>query len=214
MQRDGVRPNGFSLATALKGCSMYMDIGFGKRVHAEESNAVSWSTLLHGYARMGEGDKVLRLFLGITELETRFSCFILSTFLNGCSKFQLCIARNVACLSNVKIGKQVQAHIVKNYLSENTYVGTPLVNMYAKNMCMDDAAILFHTLRKKGLSAWTAVISGYAQNYKVYKAMECFSQMQQEGLKPNEFALPSCFSGCSNLAALETGKQFHSLALK
>lgn len=38
--------------------------------------------------------------------------------------------------------------------------------------------------------------------------------MQQEGLKPNECALSSCLSGCSNLAALETGKQFHSFTLK
>lgn len=32
-----------------------------------------------------EGDEVFRLFSGITELETRFSCFILSTVLKGCS---------------------------------------------------------------------------------------------------------------------------------
>lgn len=93
-------------------------------------------------------------------------------------------------------------------------MGTALINMYAKTMCLDDAGIIFHRLCKKDLLAWTAIISAYISSDEVYRAVNCFCQMQKEGLKPNEFALSSCLSGCSDLATQETRKQFHSLALK
>lgn len=35
MRREGVRPNGFALATCLKACSISYDVGFGKQVHLE-----------------------------------------------------------------------------------------------------------------------------------------------------------------------------------
>lgn len=72
-------------------------------------------------------------------------------------------------------------------------MGTALINMYAKNMCLDDAGIIFHRLRKKDLLAWTAIISAYISSDEVYRAVNCFCQMQKEGLKPNEFALSKLF---------------------
>nr|GLL42063.1 pentatricopeptide repeat-containing protein At3g24000, mitochondrial-like [Ipomoea trifida] len=35
MRREGVKPNGFTLATILKGCSMCLNLEFGKQLHAE-----------------------------------------------------------------------------------------------------------------------------------------------------------------------------------
>lgn len=68
MQRDGVRPNGFSLATALKGCSMYTDIGLGKQVHAEVikigflDDIFVGSSLVGLYAKCDEMELANRVF--------------------------------------------------------------------------------------------------------------------------------------------------------
>ncbi|KAI3956910.1 hypothetical protein MKX01_000944 [Papaver californicum] len=42
------------------------------------------------------------------------------------------------------------------------------------------------------------------------KALECFRQMQREGVNPNEFTLATCLRGCSTISALESGRQLHS----
>ncbi|PQQ14721.1 pentatricopeptide repeat-containing protein [Prunus yedoensis var. nudiflora] len=97
------------------------------------------------------------------------------------------VLRSCSSLLDVGLGKQVHAHIVKTSLDDNDFVGTALIDIHHYGLCQTDQA---------------------------EKAVACFSQMQQEGVKPNEFALAGCLSACSRIAMLENGRQLHSMAIK
>ncbi|GMJ11525.1 Mitochondrial Editing Factor 13 [Hibiscus trionum] len=124
------------------------------------------------------------------------------------------ILRSCSNLLNLKFGQQVHAHIIKNALNENNSVGTSLIDLYAKNGFLVDAELLFSQLIERDLFSWTALISGYAQSDHSEKAIECFNQMQRQGVKPNEFTLATCLSSCSKMAMLENGQLLHSMGIK
>ncbi|WCJ23240.1 Pentatricopeptide repeat (PPR) superfamily protein [Euphorbia peplus] len=54
------------------------------------------------------------------------------------------ILRSCTTLLNVYFGKQVHAHIIKNSLDANDFVGTVLIDMYAKTGRIEGADVAFH----------------------------------------------------------------------
>jgi pentatricopeptide repeat protein len=58
------------------------------------------------------------------------------------------------------------------------------------------------------------MISGYAQQNHSKAAIEVFSQMQREGVKPDRVTFISILDACANLAALQKGKSIHAQILK
>ncbi|XP_055818858.1 pentatricopeptide repeat-containing protein At3g24000, mitochondrial-like [Solanum dulcamara] len=240
MRHSGLRPNQFTLASVVSAAADSMDLRCCKSIHAcvykfsfdsEEyvSNAliamymkfgsvldgyrifsslsnrdiISWNSLLSGFHDNGtsyEGPKIFRQLL-VEGL--RPNIYTLISNLRSC-----------ASLSDASLGKQVHAHVVKTDLGGNVYVGTALVDMYAKCGQLDDAELIFYRLSEKDVFTWTVVISGYAQSDQGEKAFRCFNQMQREAIKPNEFTLASCLKGCSRIASLDNGRQLHSVVMK
>ncbi|GMI97383.1 Mitochondrial Editing Factor 13 [Hibiscus trionum] len=124
------------------------------------------------------------------------------------------ILKSCTHLLNLKFGQQVHAHIIKNGLNENNSVVTSLIDLYVKNGFLADADLLFSQLIKRDLFSWTTLISGYAQSDCPEMAIECFRQMQGQGVKPNEFTLATCLSSCSKMVMLGNGQLLHSMAIK
>ncbi|XP_037496309.1 putative pentatricopeptide repeat-containing protein At3g23330 [Jatropha curcas] len=124
------------------------------------------------------------------------------------------VIRSCTSLLDVRFGRQVHAHIIKNSLDGNDFIGTGLIDMYAKSRCLEDADVVFNRLANRDLFSWTVIISGYAQTDYAENAVKYLVEMLREGMKPNEFTLASCLSGCSHIATLGNGQQLHSVAIK
>ncbi|KAM3324646.1 pentatricopeptide repeat-containing protein, mitochondrial [Capsicum chacoense] len=240
MRQSGLRPNQFTLASVVSAAADSVDLSCCKSIHAcvykfgfdsEESvsnaliamymkfgsvldghhifssmnnrDIISWNSLLSGFHNNEtsyEGPKIFRQLL-VEGL--RPNMYTLISNLRSC-----------ASLLDASLGKQVHAHAVKANLGGNIYVGTSLVDMYAKCGQLDDAEMIFYRLSEKDVFTWTVVISGYVQSDQGEKAFRCFNQMQREAIKPNEFTLSSCLRGCSHVASLDNGQQLHSMAMK
>lgn len=124
------------------------------------------------------------------------------------------VLRSCSSLLDIDFGKQVHAQVLKNNLDGNEYVGTALVDMYAKCSCMEESYMVFASLIGRDVFTWTVMITGYVQTDQAEKAIKFFNLMRQEGIKPNEFTVAGCLSGCSQITATESGMQLHSLAIK
>ncbi|KAF3457869.1 hypothetical protein FNV43_RR02529 [Rhamnella rubrinervis] len=205
-----------------------------------EQNAVSWNALLSGYAQEGslrEGQVVHSLatkvgieldeFLGCSLVDMYSKCGLAVDALKGenlpsiaCRRFQaqhLHICKHFKVLfkpHGCKVWKTNTCACYQNSLDDNDFIGTALVDMYAKTRLLEDADVAFRRLTNRDLFSWTTIITGYAQTGQAEKAVNCFSQMQREGVKPNEFTLAGCLSACSQLATLDNGRQLHSMAIK
>ena len=188
--------------------TMYMKTGYahnGWKVFNTMSVRVtaSWNALLSGFHDNRACDQGPRIFKEMLVIGLEPDIYTFISILKSCSN-----------ILDVDFGKQVHVHIIKDGLSSNGSVGTALIDMYAKCRCLEDADVTLNELTERDLLTWTTIISNYAQSNQGEKVVKCFSQMQQEGLKPNEFTFSSCLSGCSSLVLLDCGRQLHSLTIK
>ncbi|THG00008.1 hypothetical protein TEA_017545 [Camellia sinensis var. sinensis] len=239
MRKTGLRPNQFTLASIV---SSAIDFSphYGESIHAcvykygFESENLVCNALITMYMKIESVDDGYRVFDAMSNRDVVSWNALLSgfhdneTFDQGPSIFNqmlvegfkpnmytfISILRSCSSLWNVSFGKQVHAHIIKESLDENSFIGTALIDMYAKCKCLGDAEAVFNRSNEKDLFTWTVMISGYAQTDQGEKAIQCFNQMQKEGVKPNEFTLASCLRGCAGIASLENGRLLHSLAIK
>ncbi|XP_052183575.1 pentatricopeptide repeat-containing protein At3g24000, mitochondrial-like [Diospyros lotus] len=195
-----------SVSNAL--ITMYMKIGnVHKGFHIFDAlgsrDIISWNALLSGFHDDETCDQGLQIFKQMLVEGFKPNMYTFISILRCCSS-----------LRNVNFGKQVHAHIIKEMFDENAFIGTALIDVYTKCRFLEDAQVKFNKLNERDLFTWTTIISGYAQTDQGEKAIQCFSQMQKDGVKPNEFTLASCLRGCAGTTSLENGRQLHSLAIK
>jgi pentatricopeptide repeat protein len=127
------------------------------------------------------------------------------------SLLQLCA--NTKALED---GKRIHAHMLLNSTNvhENVNLSTKLVNMYAKCGSLQNARLVFERIPKPNTFSWTAIIGGYARHGHCEKALELFTQMEQTGVKPDNFIIPCALRACAGLMHIELGKGIHGYVIR
>eukprot|EP01018_Ginkgo_biloba_P036876 Gb_04828 [translate_table: standard] len=168
-----------------------------------ERNVVSWSAMVAGCAQQGFGEEALKLFCEMQQAGMDFDQFIFSSVVRACSG-----------IADEDQGRQVHAHIIKTEFETDVFVGSALVDMYAKCQCLDDARNVFDHLSERDVITWSGMISVYAQQGHGEEALKLFCEMQGFGVKPNHFTFVSVLMACTNISSLNHGKQVHSYIIK
>ncbi|XP_060675066.1 pentatricopeptide repeat-containing protein At5g65570 isoform X2 [Ziziphus jujuba] len=110
-----------------------------------------------------------------------------------------------------------QAHGVSVVLGlevSNAFVGSALVDMYAKFGKMKDARLVADRVMDKDVVLFTALIVGYNQHGDGGEALDVFGNMIKQGIKANEYTFASILITCGNLEDLGVGKLVHGLVIK
>jgi pentatricopeptide repeat protein len=89
-----------------------------------------------------------------------------------------------ACASVVVLeqGRCVHQQILQSGLESDVFVGSSLVDMYAKCGSIVDAWSVFHKMPYRDVVTWNALVLGHVKCGQGQKALELFQQMQQEGV--------------------------------
>jgi pentatricopeptide repeat protein len=114
-----------------------------------------------------------------------------------------------AGLQALEEGRHIHTQIRESGYESDVYVGSGLVDMYAKCGSIDDAWSVFNRLATRDVVSWNAVILGYSNCQQGQKALELFRQMQLEGLEPNLVTFIAVLSACANVGALDEGRTVH-----
>ncbi|KAM6599715.1 hypothetical protein CsatA_019324 [Cannabis sativa] len=240
MRCIGILGNHFSFSSILSSATDMGDLQYGESIHAcvwksafQYDLTVS-NALITMYAKIGCVQDAIRVFEAIKD------CDLVSwnALLSGFHDYENCnlgprmfrqmlvegfkpnmytfisILRSCSSLLDVGLGKQIHALSIKNSLHDNVFIGTALIDMYAKTRCLKDANLAFSRLPNRDLLTWTTIITGYAQTGQAENAVSLLNQMRREGVRPNGFTLASCLNSCARIATLEHGLQLHSLAFK
>ncbi|POO00639.1 DYW domain containing protein [Trema orientale] len=240
MRCIGIQANHFTFSSILSAATDMRDIRYGESIHAcvwksaLQYNLTVSNSLITMYAKNGCMHDGIRVFEAIKDPDLVSWNALLSGFHNyencylGPRIFRqmlvegfkpnmytfISILRSCSSFLDLGLGKQIHAHTIKNSLDGIDFIGTALVDMYAKTRCLEDASLAFSRMTKRDLVTWTAIITGCAQTGQAEKAVSFFSQMLKEGVRPNEFTLASCLNACAHIATLENGRQLHSMAIK
>ncbi|BAT96412.1 hypothetical protein VIGAN_08334800 [Vigna angularis var. angularis] len=168
-----------------------------------ERNVVSWTAMISAYSQRGYASQALSLFVQMLRTDTEPNEFTFATVLTSC----------IGSLGFV-LGRQIHSLIIKLNYEAHVYVGSSLLDMYAKYGKIHEARGIFQCLPERDVVSCTAIISGYAQLGLDQEALELFRQLQDEGMQSNYVTYTSVLTALSGLAALDHGKQVHNHLLR
>ncbi|XP_022753356.1 pentatricopeptide repeat-containing protein At5g04780, mitochondrial [Durio zibethinus] len=164
---------------------------------------VSWNTLIGSYAQNGKAQEALSLFKSMQREGNSFSEFTISSVL--CASVAKCA---------VFVCKQLHGFAIKAAIDSNLFVGTALVDVYAKSGLVKDASWVFEKMQERSVVTWSCMVVGYVQNDLFEEALLLFHRAQIMELEHDQFMLSSITCACAGLAALIEGTQVHAIISK
>jgi pentatricopeptide repeat protein len=180
----------------ISGCAKNGRLEDAQRLFAEmpNPNVVTWNGMIAGYAQNAYGEEALKIFFEMQTKNINPDCF---TF---CSVLQAC-----ASLAVMEKGKQIHSHIIRLGFESDVFVGSTLVDMYAKSGSIVDAHQLFENMPERNVVSWNAMIIGFAQHGHSSEALNLFERMQHEGLRPNAITFVGVLIACSHEGFVDQG---------
>ncbi|XP_015899014.3 putative pentatricopeptide repeat-containing protein At3g13770, mitochondrial isoform X2 [Ziziphus jujuba] len=180
-------------------------LGDAQRVLDEMTlrNVVSWTAMISAYAQRGYSSEALNLFVKMLRSGTEPNEFTFATVLTSCTGPSGC-----------NLGRQIHSLIIKRNFESHIYVGSSLLDMYAKSGRIHEAHRIFKCMPERDIVSCTAIISGYAQLGLDEEALKLFRQLLREGMIANYVTYASVLTALSGLAALDLGRQVHNHVLR
>jgi pentatricopeptide repeat protein len=118
-----------------------------------------------------------------------------------------------ACVLALEEGRCAHEQITQSGCESNVFVGSSLVNMYAKCGSLEDAQRLFNRMPIHDVVCCNAIIYGHVKCGQGQKALEVFQLMQQEGLEPDPATFIGVLNACTSVLALDEGRLTHELVI-
>ncbi|XP_059075507.1 putative pentatricopeptide repeat-containing protein At3g13770, mitochondrial [Cryptomeria japonica] len=137
----------------------------------EVKNVASWTNMIQAYSKHGADEEALSMFCKMQGNGIQPDHFTFATVLPVCAN-----------LVAIEEGKQMHGHIIKRGFQSDVFVGSALVDMYAKCGYIENARKVFDKMPKRNLVLWTAIVAGYAKIGDVDQAMELFETMPERNV--------------------------------
>ncbi|KAF5176696.1 Pentatricopeptide repeat-containing protein [Thalictrum thalictroides] len=226
MQREGVKPNMFTLSTILRACDC---LGTLRQLHCSiikyglDSDVFVRSALIDIYSKWGELDNGFCVFDEMLTGDLVVWNSIIGGFAqNGhgdkaldlfISMKRLGFQANQGSLTSVfractglallELGRQLQAHVIKT--EKDLILNNAILDMYCKCGSLEDASSAFQWMSEKDVISWSTMISGLAQNGHSIEALKLFESMKDSGTKPNYITIVGVLFACSHAGLVDDG---------
>ncbi|XP_021807415.1 pentatricopeptide repeat-containing protein At2g03380, mitochondrial [Prunus avium] len=235
----GLLPNSITTASVLSSCAQSGNLNLGRSIHGlgiklglEDStvrnalvdmyakchmigdaryifetilhkNVIAWNSIISGYSQNGSAYEALQLFHQMRSESFSHDAFTLASVLSACTT-----------LGFLSVGSSLHAHSIKDgLLTSNIYVGTALLNLYAKCGDAESARLVFDGMGVKNTVTWSAMIGGYGVQGDSRGSLALFSDMLKKHLEPTEVIFTTLLSACSHTGMVEEGRRyFNSLS--
>lgn len=167
-------------------------------------DVVSWNAMILGYCQMDKGEEALRLYAqmqkeGVLPNERTFVAA-----LKACSTLTLLEAglhANAVRARLLKVVKGIHFQAARRGAESAVFVGTMLVDAYAKCGSLVSARHVFEKMPHRDVFTWNTMILAYAEMDEFEKALECYTWMQQDGTVSDSRTFVAALKACSGLAA-------------
>ncbi|XP_024022263.1 pentatricopeptide repeat-containing protein At4g39530-like [Morus notabilis] len=169
-----------------------------------ERNSITWCTTVSMYAHHGCYKQALLVFSEFwRSSDWRASEHVLTSVLRACTQ-----------LGGFNQGCQVHGFVVKTGFDQEVYVGTSLIDFYAKCGDVEEARWVFDDLVVRSSVTWTTIITGYVKAGKSEISLQLFHQMGETDAIPDKYVISSVLSACAMLGFIDVGKQIHAYVLR
>nr|XP_048334022.1 pentatricopeptide repeat-containing protein At1g08070, chloroplastic-like [Ziziphus jujuba var. spinosa] len=163
-------------------------------------DVVSWNSVLSGYLQCERNEEALKVFVEMMEDgSVRPDQVTFVGVLTACAR-----------IGFLDLGRKIHGLVLGSGLLLDVFLGSSLIDMYAKCGKMEDARKVFDGISERNVVCWTSMIVGYAQSDSFKEAIELFREMQLRGVEADAATVASVISACGNLGALSHGRWVHS----
>ncbi|XP_060218568.1 pentatricopeptide repeat-containing protein At2g46050, mitochondrial [Lycium barbarum] len=163
-------------------------------------NVVSWTTIIVGYGRRGDGEEAIELLKRMLREDFVPDELTLASVLSSCGN-----------LSMATETVQVHSYAAKCVFSNSLSIGNALINAYSKCGSIVHAYQSFSSIKAPDLFSWTSMIGAYASHGFSKEAIQLFEEMLANGVKPDSIVFLEVISACSHGGLFSKGLQYFSL---
>ncbi|ESQ49979.1 hypothetical protein EUTSA_v10022009mg [Eutrema salsugineum] len=164
-----------------------------------------WNTLLKSLSRDKRWEQVLCHFTQMFRDGEKPDNFTLPVALKACVE-----------LRKVKYGEIIHG-LVNKYatIGSDLYVGSSIIDMYAKCGRMPEALRVFDELDKPDIVTWSSMVSGFEKNGFPFEAVEFFRRMAMAlDVFPDRVTLITLVSASTKLSNSRLGSCVHGLVMR
>ncbi|KAM7474199.1 hypothetical protein LguiB_021442 [Lonicera macranthoides] len=201
-----------------------------------QRNNISCITMIAGYSKCGDIESALELFNKVNEKDqllynAMIACYAQNSqpkeALNlfnemlqpniGIQPDKMTLASVIsACsqLGDLRFGSWIESYLSKVGIIMDDHLATALIDLYAKCGSIDKAHKLFHSLQKKDLIAYTAMILGYGINGREKDAIMLFEEMMDARICPNLVTFTGILTAFNHIGLVEEGYHCFNLMMK
>lgn len=129
--------------------------------------------------------------------------------------YSLCSALTASSsIKDVIFGKQMHVHVMKTGFLSSVYVGSALIDLYAKLSSGEDSRKVFDEMPVRNSVCANAVLLGYCEGRCWGEVIELVRLMPELGLECDTFTLSALLRSCVGLVNAEFGRQVHGCLVR
>lgn len=162
---------------------------------------ISWNCLITGYSQNGLSNEATEVYDAMVNCE-------------GVTPTQATLVSVLPACSHVgalRKGLRIHGRAIQMGLELDLFIGTCLIDMYAKCGRLDEAMLLFEEVPRKTSYPWNAIVAGHGVHGHGEMAVKLFEDMQQEGVGPDHITFVSLLSACSHAGLVDHGHHYFQL---
>lgn len=169
----------------------------------QRRDEVSYNSLISGLAQRGFSQRSLELYKAMQLDHLKPDCVTIASLLSAC-----------ASVGSLSKGMQLHSYAIKAGMSSDIIIEGSLLDLYVKCSDVKTAHKFFLMTQTENVVLWNVMLVAYGQMGDLAESFRLFSQMQIEGMCPNQYTYPSILRTCTYVGALDLGEQIHTQVVK
>lgn len=160
-------------------------------------DVITWTSMISACVRNNHLKEALHLFRKMLRSRVQLDAPAIVSVLSA-----------IAELGFVEEGKWIHTYLSTNKLGfDNSFLGSALVDMYAKCGYIDDAYHIFETIsHRRKIGDWNSMISGLAIHGLGQEALSLFYDLEKMKIEPNDVSFIGLLSACSHGGLVDEGE--------
>ncbi|KAM3318266.1 hypothetical protein ACQJBY_035789 [Aegilops geniculata] len=164
-------------------------------------NVVAWTSAVSGLTRNGCHKAAVEMFADMVESGVAPNDFACNAALAAC-----------AAAGALRAGEQVHSLAVRAGLAADAWVGSCLVELYARCGSTRAAEAVLARMESPDVVAYTSLVSAFCRSGEFGLAVEALGKMVMRGVEPNEHTVTSILAAAC--CPLVLGVQIHGYMIK
>uniref|UniRef100_A0A162AGZ2 Pentacotripeptide-repeat region of PRORP domain-containing protein n=1 Tax=Daucus carota subsp. sativus TaxID=79200 RepID=A0A162AGZ2_DAUCS len=179
----------------------------------QRKDGVSYNSLISGLAQRGFSQRSLQLYEAMQLDHLKPDCVTIASLLSAC-----------ASVNSLYKGRQLHSYAIKAGMTSDIIIEGSLLDLYVKCSDVKTAHKFFLMTQTENVVLWNVMLVAYGQMGDLAESLRLYSQMQIEGMCPNQYTYPSilrtynigfssAISACAGIKAVNQGRQIHAQSI-